>query len=344
MESGGQHGVPGCKRAVIRGVGLILSSYAAAPALDGWDPRSEGAFLTGAAALPHVSGLEIPFYASGELHKYDGGWFLEQVRHLPEYFEYVVTTIPDTMDRVRSSASFGLASTVPAEREAALERAAAASEAVRTVNEVLGRQAVRAVHLFSAPRPLLVAGSSAAAMSVTALAGSLQQLAEYDWDGAHPVLEHCDAAVRGHPPVKGFLPLEQEIEAVLASGTGAGIALNWARSVLESRDTGTPARHLELALNAGLLAGFVLSGCASRPTAFGGAWDDTHLPPVPVEPTSLLTPQGIRAIATSLDAGCTGSAPEVYRGLKVSAPRGSGVEERLALLARSIDSVCGAGF
>ncbi|MGF9648729.1 DUF4862 family protein [Pseudarthrobacter oxydans] len=324
--------------------GLILSSYASAPALDGWDPRSEGAFLSGAAELPGVSGLEIPFHASGELHKYDGGWFLERLRRLPEHFEYVVTTIPDTMDRVMNSAAFGLASAVPAGREAALERAAAASEAVRTLNGVLGRQAVRAVHLFSAPRPLLVANSFPAAASASALADSLHQLAEDDWDGARPVLEHCDAPGRQHPPVKGFLPLEQEIEAILGSGTGAGVALNWARSVIESRDTGTPARHLELALDADLLAGFVLSGCASRPTAFGEAWDDTHLPPAPVEPASLLTPQGIRAITASLDAGCTGSAPDVYRGLKISAPRGSSVEERLALLTNSINTVCGAGF
>jgi Domain of unknown function (DUF4862) len=329
---------------VTRGPGLILSSYAAAPALDGWDPRSEGAFLSGAAELPGVSGLEIPFYASGELHKYDGGWFLERVRRLPEHLEYVITTIPDTMDRVAGSAAFGLASTVPAGREAALARAAPASKAVRTLNEVLGRQAVRAVHLFSAPRPVVTTDSWPAAASVTALAGSLQQLAEYDWDGARPVLEHCDAAVRHHPPVKGFLPLEQEIEAVLGSGTGAGIALNWARSVIESRDTGTPARHLELALHTGVLAGFVFSGCASRPTAFGEAWDDTHLPPAPVEPASLLTPQDIRAIAASLDAACTGRGPEVYRGLKISAPRGSSVEERLALLSHSIDTVCGAVF
>lgn len=343
MESGGLIGIAPCESVVTRSPGLILSSYAAAPALDGWDPRSEGAFLSGAAALPNIRGLEIPFYASGELHKYDGGWFLQQLRRLPEYFEYVLTTIPDTMDRVMSSAAFGLASTVPAGRESALERAAAASEAVRTLNEVLGRQAVRAVHLFSAPRPVVM-DSCPAAASVTALAGSLQQLAEYDWGGARPVLEHCDAAVRQHPPVKGFLPLDQEIDAVLGSGTGAGVALNWARSVIEKRDTGTPARHLKHALDTGVLAGFVFSGCASRPTAYGEAWDDTHLPPAPVEPASLLTPPGIKAITASLDAGWSGNGPEVYRGLKVSAPRGSSVEERLALVANSIDTVSGAGF
>jgi hypothetical protein len=322
--------------------GLVLSAYAAAPALDGWDPASEGAFLAAAAALPHVSGLEVPLYRTGQLHKYDGGWFLEQVRHLPDDLSYVVTTIPDTMDHLGGCAEFGLASAVPAGREAALARVAAASDAVRNLNRALGRKAVRAVHLFSAPRPV-GADSGCPAAAVEALADSLRQLAGFDWDGARPVLEHCDAAVRPHPPVKGFLPLEQEIEAVLVSGTGAGVALNWARSVIEGRATGTAASHLKLALDAGVLAGFVLSGCSSRPTAFGEAWDDTHLPPAPVDPASLLTAHAISAIAASLDGG-TGKGREAYRGLKISAPPGTPVSRRLSLLASSIAAVRAAGF
>jgi hypothetical protein len=176
------------------------------------------------------------------------------------------------------------------------------------------------------------------------LADSLKQLAEYDWDGARPVLEHCDAASSRYPPVKGFLQLEQEIEAVLTAGTDAGIAVNWARSVIEGRDTSAPDRHIELALHTGVLAGVVLSGCSSQPTAFGGAWDDAHLPPAPVEPASLLTPQAIRSIAATLDGAPAGTGPDAYRGLKISAPQGSGVEQRLSLLAKSIGAVRAAGF
>lgn len=327
--------------------GLILSAYNAAPAIDGWDPGNEAVFLAGAAALPHVSGLEIPFYATGKLHKYDGDWFLRQVQCLPGHLSYTVTTIPDTMDQLTSSAAFGLASVVPEGKRAALARAAAAAQAVRTLNQVLGRNAVRAVHLFSAPRPSAATKNrpgSRADASVKALANSLKELAQYDWDGARPVLEHCDAANRHHPPVKGFLPLEQEIEAVIAADTGAGIALNWARSVIEDRDTSTPGRHMELALRSGVLAGVVLSGCSSRPTAFGEAWDDAHLPPGPVEPASLLTPQDIRNIAATLNKATNGIKPGPYRGLKISAPQKSGVEQRLSLLARSIDTVRRTGF
>lgn len=326
--------------------GLILSSYAAAPAVDGRSPVAEAAFLSGAAALQHVSGLEVPFYATGKLHKYDGDWLVQQVRHLPADFSYVVTTIPDTMDRLDSSADFGLASAIPAGRKAALERAAAASAAVRTLNRALGRKAVRAVHLYSAPslshgdaRPL-----SRTSASVKALADSLRQVAELDWDGALPVLEHCDAASLRFPPVKGFLQMEQDIEAVLAADTEAGVTVNWARSVIESRDTSTPDRHVRLALQAGVLAGAVLSGCSSQATAYGAAWDDSHLPPAPVELASLLTSERIRSMTGVLDGTPNGTESDVYRGLKVSAPPGATVEKRLSVLAASIDTVRRAGF
>jgi hypothetical protein len=323
-----------------------LSSYAAAPALDGRDPVAETAFLSGVAALPHINGLEIPFYATGELHKYDGDWLLQRLRRLPADFGYVLTTIPDTMDRLGDSAFFGLASTVPEGRHAALERTAAAAEAVRTLNRTLGRKAVRAVHLYSAPR--LSAGEvrtfSTTTASVEALTDSLQQLAEYDWDGARPVLEHCDAATSRYPPVKGFLQLEQEIEAIVAASTGAGVTVNWARSVIEGRDTNAPDRHVKLALQAGLLAGTVLSGCSPQATAYGAAWDDTHLPPAPVEPASLLTSGSIRSMAALLEGTTTGTGPDIYRGLKVSSPPGASVEQRLSLLAASINAVRRAGF
>ena len=49
-----------------------------------WTPLYADIAATSAAALPGVAGLEIPFYATGGMHKYDGGWFLRQVRHLAD--------------------------------------------------------------------------------------------------------------------------------------------------------------------------------------------------------------------------------------------------------------------
>ena len=323
--------------------GLILSSYAAAPALDGWNPEAEAAFLHSAASLPGVSGLEVPFYPTGQLHKYDGDWFLEKVRHLPDHLAFVVTTIPDTMSRLDGSADFGLASLTAAGRQAAVARAAAAAVAVRALNAVLGRPAVLAVHLFSAPRPVphgVPAGSAGTGL----LAASLEQLAAYDWDGARPVLEHCDAAKPGQTPAKGFLTLDEEMEAATASGTGTAVAVNWGRSAIEGRDGSTAGRHIRACLDSQLLAGVVVSGCAPVATSFGEAWDDCHVPPAPVEPASLLTPAAIRSVSAALESAPGGPKSEVYRGLKVSAPQGSSVARRVGLLAGSIDVVRAAGF
>lgn len=325
------------------GAGLILSSYAAAPALDGWDPEAEAAFLHAAARLPGVSGLEIPFYPTGQLHKYDGDWFLEQVRHLPDHLAFVVTTIPDTMSRLDGSADFGLASLTAAGRQAAVARAATAAGAVRALNAKLGRPAVLAVHLFSAPRPV-PHGVPPGVAGIGPLAASLEQLAGFGWDGARAVLEHCDAATPGQTPVKGFLTLEEELEAVTASGTGTGVAVNWGRSAIEGRDGVAAFRHIRACLDSELLAGVVLSGCAPVATRFGEAWDDCHVPPAPVEPASLLTPAAIRSVSAALDSASGGPKSEVYRGLKVSAPRGSSVARRVALLAGSIDVARAAGF
>lgn len=323
--------------------GLILSSYAAAPALDGWNPEAEAALLHAAARLPGVSGLEIPFYPTGQLHKYDGDWLLEQVRQLPDHLTFVVTTIPDTMSRQDGSADFGLASLTSAGRQAAVARAAAAARAVRALNSVLGRPAVRAVHLFSAPRPV-PHGVPAGAAGIGPLASSLEQLAAFEWDTARPVLEHCDAAKPGQPPVKGFLTLEEELEAVTASGTGTGVAVNWGRSAIEGRAGSTAGCHIRRCLDSELLAGVVLSGCAPVGTRFGEAWDDCHVPPAPVEPASLLTPAAIRSVSAALESAPGGLNGEVYRGLKVSAPQGSSVARRVGLLSDSIDIVRAAGF
>jgi hypothetical protein len=323
--------------------GLILSSYAAAPALDGWNPEAEAAFLHAAARLPGVSGLEVPFYPTGQLHKYDGDWFLGQVRQLPDHLTFTVTSIPDTMSRLEGSADFGLASLPAAGRQAAVARAAAAAEAVRALNPVLGRPAVHAVHLFSAPSPVRH-GVPAGAAGIGPLASSLEQLAAFGWDGARAVLEHCDAGKAGQSPVKGFLTLEEELEAVTASGTGAGLAVNWGRSAIEGRDGSTGSRHIRDCLDSEMLAGVVLSGCAPVTTRFGGAWDDCHVPPALVEPASLLTPAAIRSVSAALESASGGLNSEVYRGLKVSAPVGSSVARRVELLADSIDVVRAAGF
>ncbi|MEK0154640.1 DUF4862 family protein [Arthrobacter oryzae] len=320
--------------------GLILSAYAAAPALDSWHRADEAAYLSAAASLPHVAGLELPFYGRG-LNQYDGGWFLEAVRQLPPHLAFTVTTIPDTMHRLSRERAFGIASLDEEGRRAGLAAVFRAAEAVRSLNDTLGRRAVTSVHLFSAPRP---APGAPAGMSAGALVASLAELADYAWDGARPVLEHCDAGTGSGPLIKGFLPVEAEIDAILAADAGVGLAVNWARSVIEQRDVSAPVRHLKLAGDAGVLAGVVLSGCSPVDTRFGRAWDDTHLPPAPLEPGSLLTADRIREFAVAASVETPGSPRCLYRGLKVSAPRGATVDQRIALVSGSIAAVREAGF
>ncbi|WLQ04965.1 DUF4862 family protein [Arthrobacter oryzae] len=324
--------------------GLILSAYAAAPALDSWHRADEATYLAAAASLPHVAGLELPFYGRG-LHRYDSGWFLEAVRHLPPHLAFTVTTIPDTMHCLRGQQGFGLASLDDEGRRAGLAAVFRADEAVRSLNDILGRRAVTSVHLFSAPRPAAgaPAGTSAQA-SAGALGASLAELAGYAWDGARPVLEHCDAGTGSGPWIKGFLPVEAEIDAILAADAGVGLAVNWARSVIEQRDVSAPVRHLKLAGDAGVLAGAVLSGCSPVDTRFGRAWDDTHLPPARLEPDSLLTADRVAEFTRAAGAEMPGGRGCLYRGLKVSAPRGATVEQRLVILSGSIAAVREAGF
>lgn len=320
--------------------GVVLSAYNAAPALDGRDPAAEAAYLTAVSALPGVGGLEVPFFGDG-LHRHDSAGFLAAVPHLPRRLQFTLTTIPDAMDSMARDPAVGLASADAAGRKTALRNARRAADAVRQLNDAAGRQAVAAVHVFSSPRP----GAHGHGADVGALRESLAELAGYRWDGARLVLEHCDAAGGCGPGIKGFLRLEEEIAATLAAGAGTGLAVNWARSVIEERCTTAPLRHARLAFDAGVLAGGILSGCAPAATAFGAAWDDVHLPPAPVEPLSLLTAARIREFDAALQQpGPPAPGTPPYRGLKVSARPGTDWQERAAVVAASLDAAMAAGW
>ena len=331
---------------------LFLSAYAAAPSQESYAPGEEESFLLDAASFPGVAGLEIPFDGTS-LHKFGDGWFCRTVERLPHGLSFTITTIPDVMSRLKTNPAFGLASPDPAGRRAAVRSVSRAADAVRRLNDATGRMAVRAVHLFTAPRPLPTPDRTQSSPCdwfrepVEALRASLIELAGFDWEGAQPVLEHCDAVLGAGPvPVKGFLPLEYEVQAILRADVGIGLALNWARSVIETRDVQTPLRHLRLAVQAEVLAGVALSGCSPVATRFGAAWDDTHLPPTPVENQSLLTAARIHDVVGLLALPAAGgklpTAP--YRGLKVSAPGGSSVAERVAIVGDSLAAVRHAGF
>jgi hypothetical protein len=288
-------------------------------------------------------GLEIPF--TGSLHAHDEGWFLAA---LPRHLDIMVTLIPGTTAGCRSDPGFGLASTDHGGRRAALELARQAAAAVRRMNQALGRRAVVAVELHSAP--LALPGRS----SPECLRESLVECGSWEWDGAALLVEHCDALVGRQPVAKGFLRLEDELEAVRDANEGSasplGITLNWGRSVIETRAPQGAVRHIEQARASGLLAGVVFSGCAAVKTGFGAAWADVHVPPARprgadaptgapsnlLEPRSLMTESRIRDAITA-----AGTTPGIF-GVKVAARAGASVDERIATVAESLAVVSGA--
>lgn len=321
----------------------FIGAYAAAPSLVGWDPVAEGKFLASVFALEGVAGLEIPF--SGQLHKEDEAWFLRQ---LPDDARFVVTTVPGTMARLQTDHSFGLASTSASGRRSSLDFVQDALDSVKRLNRHLGRPAVVALELHAAP---VAAGDSA---SAAALEASLIELAGWDTAGVRLVLEHCDALIPGHVPAKGFLGLEAEAEAVQraadATGHPFGMVVNWGRSVIEQRRPEAGREHITYLRDRGLLAGVVLSGCASVDTRYGPAWADVHVPPAPpesarsgasdltissegvLEPASLLT---IGRIEECLEAA--GPLPDTgFRAIKVAAPPNASVEQRVAAIAQTL--------
>jgi hypothetical protein len=263
-------------------VSVIVGAYAASPSSSGWQPAQEEEYFALLAELPGLGGLELPW--TGALHPHDPDWLLSR---LHPAWDLVVTDVGFTVGRLATDPAFGLASLDQDGRRAALSAAAALRVDVDRLNQAAGRRAVTAVELHSAPQA--VGGSGAA------FASSLAELAEWDWNGASLLVEHCDAPIDGRAPEKGYLSLGEEIAAIESSGHPVGISLNWGRSAIELRNADRVVDHVGQAADAGLLRAIVFSGAADAPSAFGSAWEDAHLPFAVTpghetgEPTSLLT-------------------------------------------------------
>ncbi|MBL8691819.1 MAG: DUF4862 family protein, partial [Rhodospirillaceae bacterium] len=120
----------------------------------------------------------------------------------------------------------------------------------------------------------------------------------WDWLGARIVIEHCDAYRAGHPPIKGFLTLDDELKAIAVANKSAkkpvGVAINWGRSVLETYKASTANDHIKQARDAGALAGVMFSGASGAQTPYG-AWQDSHMPHAPMAEGSLLTEAEIKS-------------------------------------------------
>lgn len=302
---------------------VFVSAYALASPAVPWDRAGEGALIEGLAGLG-LAGLELPF--TGRLHAHDEDWLIERIR--PDW-RLLVTLMPGTMNRLREDPHFGLASADAGGRRHALDFAEKARRAVETLNARLGRKAVAAVELHSAPRL-----GSWARSSLEAFAASLTELRGRDWGGAELLVEHCDAFAPGRAPEKGFLRIEDECAALsLSSGaTPARVTINWGRSAIETRSAEGPLEHLRRARQAGMLAGLFFSGATPEDPDYG-EWRDRHAPFSTTRASSILTPAAAKAALK--EAGALS-----YVGFKIQPlPAALAVPERLAMIRAGLDAI-----
>lgn len=318
--------------------GWVVGAYAASPTRFGWDEPAEREYLEGIYRQPDVSALEVPFIET--LHKFDEDWFLS---HYPNDLEMVITLIGGTTAAVKKNPLWGISSDDPSGRGEAIAFLAQAHQALKRANDKLGRAAVFAVQIQSAP------GGQGA--SATSLARSLEEIHRWDWEGAIVTIEHCDALLSGQPAQKGYLAIEDEIAAIENAATPTYLTINWGRSAIETRSKDGPIEHLKSAGK--FLGGLMFSGAADQENRCGKAWADNHIPPSPPiagaesgsaggydgahcwESASLM---GDREMQGSLQH----ARHALYLGLKINPHQDATVQDRIQLIRSSLDRLTAA--
>jgi hypothetical protein len=286
---------------------LIVGAYPAQP------EELQQHFYQALGRIRSIRGLELPYGPYGGSPWPAGA---------PEDWSAVVTAIPGTMKRLGEASTFGLASRDGAGRRAALEFVSGLRDYAHRLADQGHR--VEAVELHSAP----TLHSSAHSFEE-----SLKEVLDWDWGSTRVLVEHCDAPRRGSKPEKGFLSFDEEVNTIASlqsQGRGqVGIVVNWARSVIESGDTGTAVEHLLQAREAGILAGVMFSGCSPEATEFGYPWIDAHLPAVEVDgapPSSLLNRAEVQRCLAA-------AGPVAITGFKIGLPQqGLSVQDRAGRL------------
>eukprot|EP01119_Soliformovum_irregulare_P000554 TRINITY_DN1038_c0_g4_i1.p1 TRINITY_DN1038_c0_g4~~TRINITY_DN1038_c0_g4_i1.p1 ORF type:complete len:248 (+),score=88.95 TRINITY_DN1038_c0_g4_i1:145-888(+) len=239
------------------------------------------------------------------------------------------------MESQADDPTFGIASNDAAGRQKAIEWFHKVRDAVdRLVQNQTGN--VLAVQIHSAPR--------ANRSSPEALLQSMEEILSWDWKGSEVVIEHCDALVPSHDPIKGFLALEDELRVIesLQSKkdvkTPFGMSINWGRSAIEGRSDQTPFEHIskiknfESRLSRPILRGLMFSGVTSSDPIYGN-WIDGHPPfasPNLNSRNSMLTPE--------LAKQCIdGAGSLLYLGLKIAPkPIDMPLDEKLPFMEEGI--------
>ena len=310
---------------------FTYAAYNAAPAELADSAQEEGEWYRLLRAEPLIGGLELGFLHG--LHPRG----VERLRSLLDPgWRNIVTAMPHTLAIVAEDRSYGLASADAGGRRRAVDDVARLHDEVFALRAALGPLAVTAVELQSAP--LAATGAAGG----THLAASLTEIAGWDWADVRLLVEHSDASTSTHPPAKGWLSLDDEIDAVRTaterSGAAIGQAVNWGRSVIETRMPRGAVEHLERLRAAGTLCGFTVSGVSGQPTSRSLPWEDVHLAIADVDPESLLT---AAALADAVAVAKPASLRQV--GVKVGAPAApTNLAERLAPGLGTLRTLAGA--
>ena len=297
-----------------------MGAYASSPNVGDWDAELETRYYNEIKSFGYIGGLEHPF--AGSLHNKDDDWFLNNI---DPSWEFVFTCIPGVMGAIGKNPNFGIASDDEAGRQEALVFMKKGRDAIAKLNAHSGKQVVRAIQIHTSPN------KAKAGSSKESLEKSLTEMLSWDWQGAQLVIEHCDAYVEGQDPGKGFLTLEDEIAAIIATGKKVGICINWGRSAIELRSAEGVMAHIKAAKDAGVLSGLMFSGASGNDSDYG-VWRDSHMPPQALssdgagEPASLMTPQIMRDCIEA-----AGPESLLYLGAKLGIrPRTAPLEERIA--------------
>lgn len=297
---------------------LTVGAYAASPALQNWNESLEREFLTGLWKMGFVGGLEIPFF--GSLHRFDEKAFFSMLK--PEW-NNVLTLIPGVMENLKTNPHEGLASLDNGGREKAVQF-------VRQAFEVAQKNQIRAVEIHSAP----TLGVPGVQSSREALIESLQEISRWNWGNTKILIEHCDAFIQGRVPAKGFLSLEDEIEAIKTVDPESKqfqILINWGRSAIEGHDPDQPREHIENCVKFDCLGGLIFSGVAENDPLYGD-WADSHAP----FNRTLMTQTRVHECIVAATRGHR-DLPDVF-GFKIQAlPKTLSVSERLDFVANMAD-------
>ena len=302
----------------------FMGAYASSPNVGDWDAELETRYYNEIKSLGYIAGLEHPF--GGMLHNKDDDWFLNNI---DPSWEFVFTCIPGVMGAIGKNPKFGIASDDEAGRKEGMVFMQKARDAIAKLNAHAGKSVVRAIQIHTSPN------KGKASSSQAALERSLTEMLAWDWQGAVLTIEHCDAYVEGQDPGKGFLKIEDEIEAIVkvkaATGKEVGITINWGRSAIETRGAAGVTAHIKAAKAAGVLSGLMFSGASGDESQYG-IWRDSHMPPQAMskdgvgEPASLMTAQTMKDCME-----LAGPDTLLYLGAKLGIrPRTAPLEDRMA--------------